>query len=105
MKRAVTLLLLCVSGMAFGQDPKPATTANGIFDGTWATTLVVPDHTGLNGATALGFTFYFTAQVKNGILNGEYGSKAKPPWLSIDGKIDPDGSALLIANGITRKPA
>jgi len=105
MKSAVMTLFLCVAGMAFAQDAKPASAANGSFDGTWAVTLVVPDHTGPNGVTALGFTFNFTAQVKDGVLHGEYGSKTKPPWLSIDGKIGPDGSALFTANGITGKPA
>lgn len=98
------ILLLCMTGMAFAQDGKSAA-SDRRFDGTWAVTLVAPDHTDANGVTALGFTYNFKALVKEGALHGEYSQKAKPPWLSIDGKIGPDGTALLTANGITGKPA
>ena len=104
MKIAIMVLLLCVQGMAFAQEAKPAAPADRSFDGTWAVTLIVPDHTDASG-TALGFTFRFTAQVKDGVLHGEYSKKDKPPWLSLDGRINPDGSADITANGITGKPA
>src|ERR1700677_2419314 len=103
MKVAILFLLICVSPMAFAQDAKPASPADKSFDGTWAVTLVVPDHTDANG-TALGFTFRFTAQVKDGVLHGEYGTKGASPSLSLDGRINTDGSADLSAKGITGKP-
>ena len=65
MKIAIPFLLLFMSGLAFGQDAiKPASRTDSRIDGTWNVTLIVPDHTDANGVKALGFTFYFTAQVK-----------------------------------------
>ncbi len=98
VKYALTALLACIAGIAFGQEPATR------FDGTWAVTLVAPDSTDAQGKTAKGFTFYFNAQVKDGVLHGEHGEKGKPAWLSLDGKIAPDGTAELTANGIAVQP-
>jgi len=103
MRIAFLFVLLCVPRFAFAQALAAAPAARA-FDGTWAVTLVVPNHTDEQG-TALGFTFHFMATVKDGAFHGEYGLKDNPPWLSIDGPIHPDGSAEFAATGITGKAA
>jgi TIR domain len=66
------------------------------FDGAWRTTIVCPSTRG-----AQGFTYQFPAQVKDGFFHGERGTEGRPTWLSIDGKIQLDGSAELFAQGLT----
>ena len=104
MKTIILAVLLCIPGIVFAQDAKSPSQADRRFDGTWAVTLVCPDHTD-NRGTALGFTYNFTAQVKDGVLHGEHGARDKPTWLSLDGKIKPDGSAEITATGVTNRPA
>jgi hypothetical protein len=65
------------------------------FDGSWDTVLSCE-----NAAGALGYSFKFTSSVKDGVLHGEKGSKGKPGWLQLDGKILPDGSANLYVDGL-----
>jgi hypothetical protein len=38
--------------------------------------------------------------VKDGVLHAEKGTKGKPGWLQVDGKILSDGSARLYADGL-----
>jgi hypothetical protein len=65
------------------------------FDGTWDTVLSCE-----NAAGALGYSFKFPSVVKDGMLHGQKGTKGKPGWLQLDGKILPDGSANLYADGL-----
>jgi hypothetical protein len=65
------------------------------FDGAWNTVLSCE-----NAAGALGYSFKFISSVKDGVLHGEKGSKGKPGWLQLDGKILPDGSANLYVDGL-----
>jgi len=65
------------------------------FDGKWDTVLSCE-----NTAGALGYSFKFPSAVKDGALHGEKGSKGKPGWLQLDGKIAADGSAKLYADGL-----
>jgi hypothetical protein len=53
---------------------------------------------------ALPFTFEFTAAVKDPVLHGEHGFAGQPGWLSLDGRIQPDGAANLAARGLTGHP-
>jgi len=68
---------------------------NDRFDGTWDTVLSCK-----NRDDALGYSFRFPAVVKDGVLHAEKGEEGKPGWLTIDGKIKPDGAADLYADGI-----
>lgn len=69
----------------------------GRFDGLWGVTLVCPKAP--DGA--LPFHFEFTANVRQSVLHGERGLAGRPGWLSLDGRIAPDGAASLEATGLT----
>lgn len=65
------------------------------FDGTWDTVLSCE-----NTAGALGFSFKFPSTVKDGVLHGQKGTKGKPGWLELDGRIGSDGAAKIYAEGL-----
>jgi hypothetical protein len=66
--------------------PSTAAAARG-FDGAWAITFSCPAV-----GSALGYSYRVAAQIADGLLHGEKGEKAKAGWLTMDGKIDADGS-------------
>lgn len=66
------------------------------FDGPWNTTVTCDAAGGTRG-----YTWSFVSTVSSSVLHGEHGRQAEPPYLAIDGKIGKDGSAKLIASGIT----
>ena len=75
----------------------------GRFDGAWNVDIRCPDH--IEGKSlARGYAFQFPAEVKDGVLHGQYKSKGTPGSLMIDGRIQPDGTAELKANGVTDAP-
>ncbi|HTG01369.1 MAG TPA: FlgO family outer membrane protein [Nitrospirota bacterium] len=90
LSREVALLL--GKAIADGADRE-----RGRFDGTWSVTIVCPQHT--DGA--MGYTLEFFAVVKEGNLSGQYGTKGEAPSLTLEGKINGDGSTVLTANGLT----
>jgi hypothetical protein len=67
------------------------------FDGGWLATMVCA--TAPDGAQ--GFTREFVVGVTEGVLHGQIGAKGMPDWFTLDGKIDPGGSAILTATGLT----
>jgi len=66
------------------------------FDGAWATTVSCPSSAG-----AEGYSWQFTAQVKDGVFHGQFGTEGKPASATFDGKIQPDGSANILVKGLT----
>jgi TIR domain len=80
-------------------DPKPSQGTRR-FDGTWQTTISCTA-----AADSLGYTLQFTSQVKDGIFHGERGTEGKPDSLTLEGKIQLDGSADLYARGLTNQGA
>jgi hypothetical protein len=44
------------------------------------------------------------AEVKNGVIHGQYGTKDQPGSQSIDGQIEPNGTAMLTASGLVGNP-
>jgi len=66
------------------------------FDGKWLTTVSCEA-----SRDALGYSFRFVSEVKDGKLRGLHGTEGKPSSLLIEGKIEPDGSAKLYATGRT----
>jgi hypothetical protein len=66
------------------------------FDGKWLTTV------SCEGARdALGYSFRFISEVKNGKFRGLHGTEGKPSSLLIEGTVDADGSGKLYATGRT----
>jgi class 3 adenylate cyclase len=69
------------------------------FDGNWGVTLACA-----KTDVAQGFKFDFAAQVTGGVLHGQFGTEGTPSSLAVDGKLQPDGTAYLEANGHTGEP-
>jgi hypothetical protein len=83
------LVLVLVPAAAWSVDSQK-------FDGDWLTTVSCAA-----ARDALGYSFRFVSTVKNGTLHGLLGTAGEPSSLQIDGKIGPDGTANLYANGRT----
>jgi len=81
------LALLIVPGVTLGGES---------FDGKWLTTVSCE-----NARDALGYSFRFDSEVKDGNFRGQHGTEGQPSSLLIEGKIDADGSAKLYATGRT----
>jgi hypothetical protein len=67
------------------------------FDGTWSV-LEVCDST---QEGARGYTWRYDATVKDGHLLGHYRNPGQSPSLTLEGQINPDGTATLVAQGIS----
>jgi hypothetical protein len=70
------------------------------FDGAWSVVQVC-DSTD-DGSRR--YTWRYDATVKNGHLIGQYRLKGQRPSLTLTGKIEPDGSATLTAEGLSANP-
>jgi hypothetical protein len=92
----LALMLTCLLA-----DPAVAQAPTTAFDGTWL--VIVSCSAASDGA--LGYTYRFPASVSDGVLHGEHKAKGLPGWLTIDGAIKPDGSAILLAQGLTGRPS
>jgi hypothetical protein len=66
------------------------------FDGKWLTTVSCE-----SARDALGYSFRFVSEVKDGNLRGLHGTEGQPSSLLIEGKIDADGTGKLYATGRT----
>jgi hypothetical protein len=66
------------------------------FNGKWQTTVSCEPSRG-----ALGFSFRFMSEVKDGKLTGLHGTEDRPGYLFLEGEIQDDGSAKLYAKGQT----
>jgi hypothetical protein len=81
------IALLFSQGIARAEAP---------FDGKWQTTV------SCEGARdALGYSFRFVSEVKNGNFRGLHGTEGKPSSLLIEGTVSADGAAKLYATGRT----
>ena len=66
------------------------------FDGKWQTTV------SCQGARdALGYSYRFVSEVKNGNFRGLHGEEGKPSSLLIEGTVSADGTGKLYATGRT----
>jgi hypothetical protein len=70
------------------------------FDGTWLTTLNCV--AGMGGRP---FTYRFFGEVKDGTYRGHQGEEGQPSFFQLVGKIQPDGVASMIADGIVGNSA
>jgi hypothetical protein len=66
------------------------------FNGKWQTTVSCEPSRG-----ALGFSYRFISEVKDGKLTGLHGTEDRPGYLFVEGDIADDGSAKLYAKGQT----
>jgi hypothetical protein len=66
------------------------------FDGSWNVVVFCPQAEG-----AAASAFRFMAGVKEGVLHGARGDGGNRGSMTLNGKIQPDGSARLSASGIT----
>ena len=87
---AITSLALATSAAA-----QPAGDVHR-FDGTWKVTVVCPKWEG-----ALGYLKVFPVMVSDGHLHGQYDKQYQPNSLTLEGTIQPDGRASIMANGVT----
>ena len=69
------------------------------FDGAWNVTVQCPAH-----GTASGYTRRLLAKVKDGALAAQLGDVGQPGWLTLSGKIQPDGKASIDAHGMVGDP-
>ncbi|HEY1208600.1 MAG TPA: hypothetical protein VGE85_04475 [Terracidiphilus sp.] len=83
---AITLFLLPAVSLAGGER----------FDGKWLTTVSCDPSRG-----ALGFSYRFVGEIKDGNYRGLHGTEGEPGFLLIEGKIADDGTARLYAEGRT----
>ena len=65
--------------------------AAGAFDGRWSVVKSCP--AAQDGAK--GYTWRFDASVANDVMHGQYNPSRSPGSMSLDGRIGPDGAALL----------
>jgi hypothetical protein len=99
-KRAMPIIIgaataiLMTTLRAIGEAASP-------FDGSWTVNLGCPQ----SPDGALAFTYEFTGAVQNGVFHGEHGVSGQPSWLQLDGKIQTDGSAEMIAKGLAGSPS
>jgi hypothetical protein len=89
MRRATGLLitLMVLPGVSRAEER---------FDGKWRTTVSCEA-----ARDALGYSFRFVSEVKNGKFRGLYGTEGKPSSLLIEGTVSPDGTGKLYATGRT----
>jgi hypothetical protein len=81
------IVLQVLPAASFAEEP---------FDGKWLTTV------SCEGARdALGYSFRFVSEVKNGKFRGLHGTEGKPSSLLIEGTVSADGTAKLYATGRT----
>jgi len=69
------------------------------FDGNWLATISCP-----NAAGALGYSYQFPAQIRDGVLRGEHLAAGHPGWLMLNGSIRQDGSADIYAKVLIGAP-
>ena len=67
------------------------------FDGTWSVLQTCES----SPEGARGYKWTYPATVKDGYFDGQYRQEGQSPSMSLKGMIKPDGSASLIAHGIS----
>ena len=96
LMKCVSLILFALLTLLAAQT-NAATTA---FDGQWLVTVNAHEYDNPDGRRIINFP----AEVKNGVLHGEYGTRGAPAWYKLDGTIEANGTANLKTNGISKVP-
>jgi hypothetical protein len=94
----VLMVVLCFIGAcATGDHQNQAALSDpGPFDGAWDVTYVCKAEQGGDS-----YTMRLKAFVKDSVFHGKYEAKDTGAFLTLDGKIKSDGSALITADGDT----
>ncbi|MCP3727667.1 hypothetical protein M3I53_31865 [Paraburkholderia sp. CNPSo 3272] len=90
------LAVRCIA-VCTGLAGTSAAHAAGTFDGDWSVTLTCPQGAGETPA----YRYQFPVEIQQNVLHGEHGERDASGWLTLDGKLEPDGSATLVAQGLT----
>jgi hypothetical protein len=90
-------VVCCLATVSIVGSTAPSAAQPASFDGTWSV-LQVCDTT---QEGARGYTWRYDAAVKDGHLVGHYRNKGQSPSLTLEGQINPDGTATLVADGIS----
>jgi TolB-like protein len=88
-----------IEGLLGKHAGKPVQSDSRRFDGAWNISIACTPRQGVNG-----YVIHINAEVKDGVLHGQYGTDSVAPCLTLEGKINPDGSAMLSAKGLTGDP-
>jgi|EndMetStandDraft_4_1072995.scaffolds.fasta_scaffold154432_2 hypothetical protein len=70
------------------------------FDGAWSVVQVCDS----TEDASRRYTWRYDATIERGHLIGQYRSKGQRPSLTLQGTIEPDGSATLTAEGLSANP-
>jgi hypothetical protein len=98
MAGAIAAILL------FALIPRAAAQSSTAFDGNWWVTMGAQDYRNPNNrGLSHAFEFHFPATVNHGVLHGVRGSQGQPGYYELNGLIQPDGTALLSASGLSGK--
>jgi hypothetical protein len=98
-ERCGALIMRTIAALVIGLAPRALAAEAGPFDGTWTVALSCQATSGLNA-----YAYQFTATVAGGALHGEYGTTGHPSSVSLDGTIEPTGTAALLAKGLIGEP-
>jgi hypothetical protein len=93
--KAVQIAVVLMAALTFLTLPN-ISLAGERFDGKWQTTVSCEGARG-----ALGYSYRFVSEVKDGNLRGLHGTEGEPSSLLIEGKIDAEGTGKLYATGRT----
>ena len=95
--------LLTAGGASAQPSASPPSASATRFDGVWDTTVTCSD-VNENGNRVKGYVLQFPVEVKDGNVHGLYGTDNAPTRLKLEGRIESDGSARLVARGLTGDP-
>lgn len=77
----------------------PAVAAGARFDGQWSVAMTCP-----NSGSSTTYSWNFNVSIQGSVLHGQHGSPGQPNYMTLDGKLQDDGSAVLTARGLTGNP-
>ena len=103
MKRASLIPLVLAFATLLCAQNTTAASDTAAFDGAWSVTVDYHEYKNPDGTVAKAAVNRTQAEVKNGVLHAEYGTKGAAAWWELDGKIAPDGTANLRMSGMTGK--
>ena len=95
-------IVFAAATLLYAQNTRGA--SDTAFDGTWSLTVDYREYKNPDGTVALPWVIHCQAEVKNGVLDAEHGTKEGTASWELNGKIESDGSATLTTTGTTGNP-